>query len=85
LNYALYFSTQFEISDLFSARALDTTIGCGVAITAPRAAFHQVNAEIRYTISVAQYLTISLAQDNSVSSEALNARRNLHHHTIVLQ
>lgn len=80
-----------EIIGLFSARALDTVIGCGVALgvfvlTVPRSASHQICAEIKNTLIAAQRLVTVLAQGtNPVTPKTLNARRNLHQHAITLQ
>ncbi|WP_343665078.1 FUSC family protein [Paraburkholderia tropica] len=78
------------ITHLFSARALDTAIGCAVALavfhfTVRRSAHRQLRSEMARTLAAAQRVLRCLSHGAVTAPEALEARRDLQHQTITLQ
>ncbi|MDN7862099.1 FUSC family protein [Burkholderia multivorans] len=78
------------ITHLFGARALDTAIGCSVALavfhfTVRRAAHRQLRSEMARTLAAAQRVLRGLSHGATTAPEALEARRDLQHQTITLQ
>ncbi|MEX3939951.1 FUSC family protein [Paraburkholderia sp. EG287B] len=78
------------IAELFTARALDTAIGCAIAIAvfsiaAPRYSTRQFRSELVRTIVAAQRVLWCLSHRMVVTSEALEARRDLQHRAMALQ
>lgn len=78
------------ITHLFSARALDTAIGCAVALavfhfTVRRSAHRQLRSEMARTLAAAQRVLRCLSHGAATTPEALEARRDLQHQTITLQ
>ncbi|WP_224005802.1 FUSC family protein [Paraburkholderia tropica] len=78
------------ITHLFTARALDTAIGCAVALavfhfTVRRSAHHQLRSEMARTLAAAQRVLRCLSHGAATAPEALEARRDLQHQTITLQ
>ncbi len=79
-----------DLSGLLGARALDTVIGCGVAIIVfvlmlPRTAFYQIRVEMRATLAAAGRLSAGLAHDSHLSSSVLSHRISLRRHLLALQ
>ncbi|WP_321813997.1 MULTISPECIES: FUSC family protein [unclassified Paraburkholderia] len=78
------------ITHLFSARALDTAIGCAVALavflfTVRRSAHHQLRSEMTRTLAAAQRVLRCLSHGDAATPDAIEARRDLQHQTITLQ
>ncbi|WP_294912579.1 FUSC family protein [Tatumella sp. UBA2305] len=79
-----------QLNELLGARALDTVIGCGVAIAVfmlmlPCTALYQVFAEMRATLMAAQRLAESLSQENHLTSSVLSRRISLRRRLLSLQ
>ncbi|PRG77696.1 hypothetical protein C6T69_05025 [Burkholderia multivorans] len=78
------------ITHLFTARALDTAIGCAVALavfhfTVRRSAHRQLRSEMARTLVAAQRVLRCLSHGAATAPEALQARRDLQHQTTTLQ
>jgi uncharacterized membrane protein YccC len=78
------------ITPLFTARALDTAIGCAVALavfffTVRRSAHHQLRSEMARTLAAAQRVLRNLSHGDAATPEALEARRALQHQAVTLQ
>lgn len=78
------------VAHLLSARALDTAVGCGVAllvflIAVPRSASQQIRMEIVRTIDTARRVLTCLSKHPALTPDALDARRDLQLHAIHLQ
>lgn len=78
------------LGGLLAARALDTVIGCGVAILVfvlmlPRTAFYQIRAEIRSTLAAARHLAEQMADDSHLSSSVLSRKISLRRQLLALQ
>ncbi|WP_246793973.1 FUSC family protein [Burkholderia perseverans] len=78
------------VTPLFTARALDTVIGCAVALavfffTGRRLARRPLRGELVRTLCAAQRVLRGLADRQVATPDAFAARRELEHRAIVLQ
>ncbi|MCD7096472.1 FUSC family protein [Klebsiella quasipneumoniae subsp. quasipneumoniae] len=79
-----------EVGHLLTARALDTALGCSVAIavfilTVRRISSHQIYSHIEQTLAALQDLLSLIAKTTAGDNELYRARKRLHQQAVILQ